>query len=213
MSQDFYQYSEQMRSYLQYLEKRIKKLEQTVTTLTSDLTSMKEKPSIHVDRIDYSFDQLKIETLEGTLNIGLNPADLEKIEELSINPNGPVNPINPKGAYYPPADPKQMMNRSMEIEEAMHQFIQLELPEMIIQKQKELGLQEDEGYITFIQEDITKQLHTRITYYLQQQERTNEEDPAVFSEKVITSLKEEMVNGVHLFLSNIPDNMKGRKDV
>ncbi|MGP7817870.1 spore germination protein GerPC [Niallia sp. 01092] len=201
MSQDFYQYSEKMRSYLQYLEGRIKKLEQTVAALTNELTLIKEKPSVHIDRIDYSFDQLKVETLEGTLNIGLNPADLEKIEELTVNQ---------KGSYYPSPDPKQVLTRSMEIEEAMHQFIQLELPEIIINKQKELGLEADEAYITFIQEDITKQLQTRITYYLQQQQRSNEEDPKIFSEKIIASLKEEMINGVHLFLSNIPENMKGR---
>jgi len=209
MSQEFYQYSEKMRSYLQYLERRIKKLEQTVSTLTNDLTAMKEKPSVHVDRIDYSFDQLKIERLDGTLNIGLNPSDLEKIEELSINPNGPVNPNSP---FYPPIDPKQVMSRSMEIEEAMHQFIQLELPEIITNKQEELGLGEDESYITFIQEDITKQLPTRIQYYLQQLHQNREEDPNQFMNKTINSLKQEMINGVHLFLSNIPENMKGRKD-
>ena len=208
MSQEFYQYSEKMRSYLQFLEKRIKKLEQTVSALTHDLTLMKEKPSVHVDRIDYSFDQLKIERLEGTLNIGLNPSDLEKIEELSINPNGPVHPVGP---FYQPIDPKQAMSRSMEIEEAMHQFIQLELPEIITNKQVELGLGEDESYITFIQEDITKQLPTRIQYYLQQLHRSKEEDSNLFLEKTVDSLKQEMINGVHLFLSNIPENMKGRK--
>ncbi|WP_445486606.1 spore germination protein GerPC [Niallia sp. 03133] len=210
MSQDFYQYSEKMRSYLQYLENRIKSLEQTVASLTNELALLKQKPSIHVDRIDYSFDQLKIETLEGTLNIGLNPSDLEKIEELSVNPKGPVNQ---NGPFYPPVDPKQMMNRSMEIEETMHQFIQLELPEFIMNKQTELGLEEDEAYITFIQEDVTKQLLTRISFYLQQQKRSDEENPAEFSKKIISSLKEEIMNGVHLFLSNIPENMKGRKGV
>lgn len=208
MSQEFYQYSEKMRSYLQYLERRIKKLEQTVSALTHDLTLMKEKPSVHVERIDYSFDQLKIERLEGTLNIGLNPSDLEKIEELSINPKGPANANSP---FYPPIDPKHIMSRTMEIEEAMHQFIQLELPEIITNKQIELGLGEDESYITFIQEDITKQLPTRIQYYLQQLHRSKDEDPNLFLEKTVDSLKQEMINGVHLFLSNIPENMKGRK--
>ena len=37
------------------------------------MNSLKEAPSTKIDRIEYKFDQLKIETLEGTLNIGLNP--------------------------------------------------------------------------------------------------------------------------------------------
>ena len=37
--------------------------------------------------MEYKFDQLKVETLEGTLNIGLNPSDLQGIEDFSV-PNG-----------------------------------------------------------------------------------------------------------------------------
>ncbi|KAB7665390.1 spore germination protein GerPC [Bacillus sp. B1-b2] len=210
MSYDFYQYSEQMKYYLQQVEKRIKHLEQVVNTLTTEIDTLKSRPSVHVDRIDYSFDQLKIETLEGTLNIGLNPEDLSNIEELSINPNNPN--IQPNAPFYPPIDPKQMMNRSMDIEEQMHQFIQLELPDIIRNKQIELHLPEEESYITFIQEDVTKQLPTRIQYYLNQAPKNRATDNGQFSnERIIQALKEEMANGVHLFLSHIPDNMKGRE--
>ncbi|HWJ77674.1 MAG TPA: spore germination protein GerPC [Niallia sp.] len=209
MSYEFYQYSEQMKHYLQHMEKRIKNLEQLVHSLSEEMASLKQRPSVHVDRIDYSFDQLKIETLEGTLNIGINPEDLSNIEELAINPNGPVN--QPNGTFYPPINPKQMMNRSMDIEEQMHQFIQLELPELIKEKQTELQLPEDESYINFIQEDVTKQLPTRIQYYLKQASTNREnEKESLSNEKIIEAIKEEIKNGIHLFLSNIPENMKGR---
>lgn len=206
MSYDFYKYSEKMRHYLQLLEKRINDLEKQVATLTNDITAIKEKPSVHIERIDYSFDQLKVETLEGTLNIGLNPEDLSNIEELAINPNSPIN--QPHAPFYPPIDPKQMMNRSMDIEEEMNQFIQLELPDIIRKKQNELNMPEEESYVSFIQEDITKQLPTRIQYYLQQANR-KQNGSNLSNEAIIQALKEEMENGVHLFLSHIPDNMKG----
>ncbi|WP_312096383.1 spore germination protein GerPC [Niallia sp.] len=207
MSYDFYQYSEKMRQYLQLLEKRINDLEKQVSSLTNDITAIKEKPSVHIERIDYSFDQLKVETLEGTLNIGLNPEDLSNIEELAINPNSPIN--QPHAPFYPPIDPKQMMNRSMNIEEEMLQFIQLELPDIIRKKQVELNIQEEESYVSFIQEDITKQLPTRIQYYLQQGANRKQNGSNLTNEAIIQALKEEMENGVHLFLSHIPDNMKG----
>ena len=42
------------------------------------------------NELEYKFDQLKVETLEGTLNIGLNPSDLQGIEDFSIpSKNGP----------------------------------------------------------------------------------------------------------------------------
>ncbi|EOR24877.1 spore gernimation protein [Cytobacillus oceanisediminis] len=207
MSYDFYQYSEKMRNYLQLLEKRIKDLEKQVAALTIDLTTIKEKPTVHIDRIDYSFDQLKVETLEGTLNIGLNPEDLSNIEELAINQNSPIN--QPHAPFYPPIDPKQMMNRSMDIEEEMNQFIQLELPDIIRKKQTELNMPEEESYVTFIQDDINKQLPTRIQYYLQQGANRKQNGNNLSNEAIIQALKEEMENGVHLFLSHIPDNMKG----
>jgi len=207
LSYDFYQYSEKMRNYLQLLEKRIKDLEKQVAALTIDLTTIKEKPTVHIDRIDYSFDQLKVETLEGTLNIGLNPEDLSNIEELAINPTSPIN--QPHAPFYPPIDPKQMMNRSMDIEEEMNQFIQLELPDIIRKKQAELNMPEEESYVTFIQDDINKQLPTRIQYYLQQGANRKQNGSNLSNEAIIQALKEEMENGVHLFLSHIPDNMKG----
>ncbi|MCF2648357.1 MULTISPECIES: spore germination protein GerPC [Niallia] len=207
MSYDFYQYSEKMSHYLQLLEKRIKDLEKQVATLTNEITTIKEKPSVHIERIDYSFDQLKVETLEGTLNIGLNPEDLSNIEELAINPNSPIN--QPHAPFYPPIDPKQMMNRSMDIEEEMNQYIQLELPDIIRKKQIELNMPEEESYISFIQEDIIKQMPTRIQYYLQQGANRKQKEGKLTNEDIIQALKEEMENGVHLFLSHIPDNMKG----
>ncbi|MEZ2716652.1 spore germination protein GerPC [Niallia circulans] len=207
MSYDFYEYSVKMRHYLQQLEKRIIDLEKQVAALTNDLTAIKEKPTVHIERIDYSFDQLKVETLEGTLNIGLNPEDLSNIEELAINPSSPISQSH--APFYPPIDPKQMMNRSMDIEEEMNQFIQLELPDIIRKKQLELNMSEEESYVTFIQDDISKQLPTRIQYYLQQGANRKQNGSILTNEAIIKALKEEMENGVHLFLSNIPDNMKG----
>ena len=209
MSQQFYHYGDQLQSYLQYLEKRIVSLEKAVTELTKEVAELKNRPSVRVDRIEYSFDQLKVETLDGTLNIGLNPADLQKIEELAINPG---NSVQPGGPFYPPQiDPKQMMTRSMELEETLLTYIQMELPEVIMRKQAELGMEEDEAYIAFIQEDVTKQLPTRIQFYLQQRTASgNEEDTNQQNEAVIAALKQEIENGVQIFLSNIPDNVKGR---
>jgi len=207
MSYNFYQYSEKMSHYLQLLEKRIKDLEKQVAALTNEITTIKEKPSVHIERIDYSFDQLKVETLEGTLNIGLNPEDLSNIEELAINPNSPIN--QPHAPFYPPIDPKQMMNRSMDIEEEMNQYIQLELPDIIRKKQIELNMSEEDSYISFIQEDVTKQMPTRIQYYLQQGANRKQKESKLTNDDIIQALKEEMENGVHLFLSHIPDNMKG----
>lgn len=67
------------------------KLEHELKRLKDELAELKNKPPIHVDKIEYKFDQLKVESLDGTLNIGLNPTDLNNIDEFAVN-NQPVQP-------------------------------------------------------------------------------------------------------------------------
>ena len=61
--------------------------------------------------LEYKFDQLKVETLEGTLNIGLNPTDLQGIEDFSVpNKNGAASPSRTDGIF-------------TEIENSIHQYL------------------------------------------------------------------------------------------
>lgn len=56
-----------------------------VNDLSQELTTMRDTPKINVEKIEYKFDQLKVESLDGTLNIGLNPNSLkETIEDLAV---------------------------------------------------------------------------------------------------------------------------------
>ena len=83
---DFQMYIRQLydQMYLQHQE--LSELRSLVTQLSAEVKQLKEKPSVTVERLEYKFDQLKVETLEGTLNIGLNPTDLNAIEDLAVPP-------------------------------------------------------------------------------------------------------------------------------
>ncbi len=53
-----------------------------------------------MEKIEYKFDQLKVESLDGTLNIGLNPSNLkETIEDLAVEQNVNVNSIKDLTPY------------------------------------------------------------------------------------------------------------------
>ncbi len=84
MYQDYSQFLQWVQMTLQAQENRIAALEHTIQKLQEEMKQLKEKPSIQVDKIEYKFDQLKVETLEGTLNIGLNPSDLANIEDFAV---------------------------------------------------------------------------------------------------------------------------------
>ncbi|MEH7416420.1 spore germination protein GerPC [Neobacillus drentensis] len=203
MYQDFNQYLQWMQMCIQTQEQRIAALEQTISKLQKDLKQIQEKPVVHVDRIEYKFDQLKVETLEGTLNIGLNPNDLSGIEDFAVQ-NQSLNT---------PLSSKEQMQRSMEIEKAIYEYLEKELPQIIVDAQSQLSIQPNDSYFSFIKEDIIRQLPNRIDFHLKAEAAKvrSEENNVSIDEMVIHSIKQEIQNGVLTFLSNLPENMKGMK--
>ncbi|AIM17393.1 spore gernimation protein [Bacillus sp. X1(2014)] len=202
MYQDFYQYLQSLKGTIQSHEKRIAILEQTIQKMQKEIKELNEKKTIHVDRIEYKFDQLKVETLDGTLNIGLNPNDLSAIEEFEVQ-----NQTNS-----PPNSPKMQMQRSLFIEEAIYRYLDTDLPRIMEESQKKLGMEPNDSYFEFVKQDIIKQLPNRIDFHLkmkQEKERSNE-GIQITDEHIIETLKQEIQNGVISFLKNLPEHLKGR---
>ncbi|MGD7045241.1 spore germination protein GerPC [Jeotgalibacillus proteolyticus] len=71
MQQVYYQLAALQQQLTQCME-RLSKIEQKLEERASSPSS------VHIEKIEYKFDQLKVETLEGTLSIGLSPSDLYK---------------------------------------------------------------------------------------------------------------------------------------
>jgi spore germination protein PC len=203
MYQDLNQYLQSMQMYIQAQEQRIAVLEQTVNRLQKELKQIQEKPVVHVDRIEYKFDQLKVETLEGTLNIGLNPNDLSGIEDFSVQ----------NQSLSTPSSSKEQLQRSMEVEKAIYEYLETNLPQIIADAQNQLSIQPNDSYLSFIKEDIIRQLPNRIDFHLKANAakvRSEEKNHSI-DEMVINSIKQEIQNGVWTFLNNLPENMKGMK--
>jgi spore germination protein PC len=201
MYQDYSQYIHWLQQCVQAQERRIAQLEQLVKQMAADLKQLKDKPPIHVGTIEYKFDQLKVETVEGTLNIGLNPSDVQGIEDLAINQAGMNMPV----------DPKAQMQRSMEIEDSIYNYLETDLPNIITETQMKLNIQPNDAYLSFIKEDIKKQLPSRIDFHLKAaaaQNRTEENDN-VIHENILNAIKQEIQNGVLTFFQHLPENMKG----
>ena len=87
MNQDIYQILQSMQTYIYNQDNLIRGMQKKIQSLEKRVSEIQNRPPVHIDRMEYKFDQLKVETLEGTLNIGLNPSDLQGIEDYSV-PNG-----------------------------------------------------------------------------------------------------------------------------
>ncbi|WP_235714566.1 spore germination protein GerPC [Neobacillus dielmonensis] len=189
--------------HIQTQENRIASLEATIQKMREEIKSLSETKTIHVDRIEYKFDQLKVETLEGTLNIGLNPNDLAGIEEFEVQSQA----LN---TQFTPAD---YMKRSMKIEETIYQYLETDLPQIVEAAQRNLNIHPNESYLSFIKQDIIKQLPTRVDYHLKNFHAVNRraDTSLTVDEQIIDAIKQEIQNGVVAFLNQLPETVKGMK--
>jgi spore germination protein PC len=196
---DFYEYIRRLHIFVEAQDTRLKQLEEIVKNLSQEISNLKNKPSIKVERMEYKFDQLKVETLEGTLNIGLNPSDLQGIEDFTVQGKPVVNSISPTDLF----------QITMRIEQNTLNTLESDVRSIITQYEQEKGTKIQEEYVTFILEDIKKQLHQRIEYYLNQlppdQRTTNLE----YENRVIETIKKDMQTGIISFLDNLPSESKG----
>jgi spore germination protein PC len=201
MYQDYSQYLQWLQMCIQAQEQRILTLENALQKIKEEMKQLNEKQSIHIDKIEYKFDQLKVETLEGTLNIGLNPSDLSGIEDFSVQNQSLTTPYSPK----------HQMQRSMKIEEAIYRYLETDLPQLVENAQRELAVQPNDEYLSFIKQDIIKQLPHRIEHHLTSNSSSRTSENTLADDKIIDALKQEIQNGVFVFFSNLPENLKGMK--
>lgn len=199
MNQDYSQFLQWVQMTLQAQENRIVTLEKTIQEIQKEIKQLKEKPSIQVDKIEYKFDQLKVETLEGTLNIGLNPSDLQNIEDFAVENQSLKTPIHPKAH----------MQRSMKIEESIYEYLETELPSLFKESQNQLNVRLDDSYLAFIKQDIMKQLPARIDYHIQNTAARDREGEHSTEESIIDLLKQEIRKGILIFINHLPENVKG----
>ncbi|WP_075981487.1 spore germination protein GerPC [Bacillus massilinigeriensis] len=201
MNPEIIHYLEQLHLFIQGQQKKIKVLERAVNELKIEVTELRNRAPIHVDSIQYSFDQLKVETLEGTLNIGLNPSDLQGIEELAVNqqPNPKMMP------------PEARSDAMMAIEDEVYRYLETEVPHLFKRYQETSSVEIEDSYLDFIKVDIKKQLPKRIDDYLIKYTPQNypPNEPNVAFEEIINQIKKDINSGVHTFLQNL-EREKGR---
>ena len=198
MNQNVYQILQSMQAYIYQQDKVLRDLQKKIQTIEETVSDLKKRPSVKVERMEYKFDQLKVETLEGTLNIGLNPSDLQAIEDFSVpGNNGTIHP-------------KERMSMFTEIESSINEYLDSNLQSIMGDTSEPLEFPVDDTYRDFILQDIKKQLSTRIEYYLNQPLRDGSTEEQQ-KEWIIEQLKKEIQHGILTFLQNLPENMKGEK--
>lgn len=187
-------YIQQLFGYIEQQQKDIARLKDSVHFLTNELKKIKDQPTMTVERLEYKFDQLKVENLEGTLNIGINPADLNSIEDMAITqPHNQKMTRNPE--YY-----DDLTNK-------INHYIENDLESLIRKSEKQVNKSLEEPYIELIKEDIRKQIPARTDHYLNffSTQTDNDFTEEELYHKVHQTLLADIQKAVHHFVSQCPN--------
>jgi spore germination protein PC len=191
-----YDYLVKLRRYLSWQTKKIQSLEQRLLLLENQLKELEQQPRTTIERIEYKFDQLKVETLEGTLNIGITPNGVgSAIEDFAVQPEKVVVP-----------KPEPLLFRN--IRQKVHSFLETEAKETLKRLEKQYAHRLDDTYRNFILQDIARQVDERIRFYLQQKMNNgyvpaSDNDEAVENE-IFQKIKADIEQSLDMFLKHMP---------
>lgn len=188
----------QLYQYFQHHEAKLAKMEKTLASLMEEIKQLKARPPVRVDRIEYAFDQLKIETLDGTLNIGINPSDLSSIEDAAI----------PQTQGIPHANNEHHAALKQALTEKLMEYLEKELPTTITDNERQFKVRLNQEYHNFIKNDLKNQLPQRIDYYINQINPTGPVEGEWF-DKLLGQIKADMAHAVQVFISHLPPQMNG----
>lgn len=195
-------YLQQFYNQHQAQQRKISELEKVIAQLQDDITALKQEPRTNIEKMEYKFDQLKIEKLDGTLNIGLTPGNGEVMDEFSVNgqtvqPQGQAaqSPSPPPGVY---PDISEGVHRNLAEYLSGNAWVDLKN----IEKEQQHPL--DDPYRGFILEDIRKQVHPRINYYLNQKQGdiTNDNHKEI-ADHITHQVKSDIYQGMENFIQKI----------
>ncbi|MGF7047420.1 spore germination protein PC [Paenibacillus sp. DS2015] len=192
-------YVQQFLNELKVQSEKIQQLEKTLQELQSDVDSLKNNKSANIGPINYHFEQLKIEKLEGTLNIGITPNKENNLEELMVNGQQMGTKDTRKTALFERIRP-QVVN-----------YIQVEVPEQFYRQAKERNLIVNTQYVHMVTQDLQQQMDGRINEYLAQlptvQEERNNDDE--ISASIVEQMKRDIDTAV---IRHMEWNISERRD-
>ncbi|WP_052345880.1 spore germination protein GerPC [Paucisalibacillus sp. EB02] len=181
-------YMYQLQQNQQLQNEKIKELEERVFKLEKKI---QENNSLTVDKIEYHFDQLKIERLDGTLHIGLSPNELANIDDLGIptvKQSTVVNPVN-----------QQLVPQ-------LNQFVNERGPKMIRELAQKYKKPIDHKLEGDIIHDILGQIPDRIQFYENEaREKHQINHPQQLESFISDHIQKEVYHSLQRFIEKSED--------
>ena len=194
MYQDsLYEYLRKLHAHLEKQNKKLKELDLEVKELKHNVAAIKDKP-INIEKIEYKFDQLKVETLEGTLNIGITPNG-SNIEDFAVN----------EADHIVENTSNQYNGVITEVQREINHFLDHDARQEIKSIGRKHNYELDESYYHLIVEDIKKQIDQRIQIYVNQiNKKQGEQSLEQSKDEIIKKVKKDIVDSIESFVQHLP---------
>jgi spore germination protein PC len=201
MPPEMSRFLQQMNAYLHYQNQQIQQMDEKLQQLIQEFNQFKEKASEPpVIRNEYRFDLLKVERLEGTLNIGINPNGSENgsgssIEEFAIGQTLEVPSMVEK--QYPQLYPG--------IQQQVDDYLNNGAYNSLEQLENQYNHPLDVQYRKFIMDDVKKQIDHRIREYLKRinLEEAGPEQLTYIQQTIFEDVKRDIDKTFETFLRNL----------
>jgi spore germination protein PC len=194
---DIYRFLQTLYETMQQQQARLAGLEQQIKRMNDHIQELSEKPNTHIDKIEYHFDQLKVETLEGTLNIGITPQAEATIEDYQAGPHAAQDlksAPQPTGPF--PG-----------IQREMYRYLDQEAKAEIAQLEQVYGVTLDDEYRGLMVDDVRRQIDGRIREYLRRHPEAREAQPAAaraLEEEITYKVKNDVKTALRNYFNNLP---------
>ncbi|CAG7604966.1 putative spore germination protein GerPC [Paenibacillus solanacearum] len=184
-------YFQKLNDYLAWQTERIRLLESRLNQLAQEVEVLKSQRAVHIDRIEYNFDQLKVDKLEGTLNVGLSPAGLgdKSLDDVSVGEQV-IRTNTAKSEAF------------ARIRSTVDQYLDTQAPEELQQFENYFQIQLGDSFRKLMIEDLRRQTGERIKHYIQHLVDPNQLELTPEQEQEITARVEADIRaGMEAYIS------------
>ncbi|HZG83958.1 spore germination protein GerPC [Paenibacillus sp.] len=179
------------------LAERLQQAEEKLERMSRELNELKQRPT-GVEKIEYRFDQLKIDTLQGTLHIGIRPEDASG-EPIWTLGGSPAPAAGPPAAGSPamPSMPSPFLN----IQRSVRQYINETVPPTLARLCEEVDYDLEPEELDRVVGDLQSQVDARIAHYMKISTHDPGSEPERFERSVAERTIRDVEEGIRRFVA------------
>lgn len=182
-SPEWNHYFNQLHTYIQWQASKMDNVEKKLEEVNKELADLQHKKQISIDKIEYRFDQLKIENLNGTLVIGVTPEGVKSLENMAA-----------KGCRWEHSSKDKYSDIYRSTSQRIDRYLDGSVPDMIESTTKLRQVTVDNEYRQRMICDLKKQMNDRIQYYVDQMDENSAHDLSRAQDQIV----DKVINDIHI---------------